>query len=217
VTEVIRLERVRLKVNSDPKKYATEHFSIFRWSGERGGNFHFWYQRRFRGGEAEIGVEAREVSSESDSESYQIVEASSDPRPPSTATRLGDGAPGVGDSERVARSVVCWKGDGTTSSLRDSLRVFRVRICPSFSILCSNTDHSGFGEDWLKGAKIVPGLVRVALFPLRRGDTDEEKIRLPNLERVGRGCPSVFGGEVPGVFVLPLKPTGFDVDASSGR
>lgn len=213
---VIRLERVKLKVNSDPKKYATEHFSIFRWSGERDGSFHFWYQRRFRGGEAEIGVEGWEESSESDSESYQIVEASSDPWPPSTATRLKDGAPGVGDSERAARSVGCWKGDETTSSFMDSLRVSLVRICPSFSILCSNTDHSWFGDGRLKDANIVGGLVRVALFPLRRGDTDEEKTRFPNLERVGCRYSSGFGGEVPGVLVFSLKPTGLEVDASSG-
>ena len=99
----------------------------------------------------------------------------------------------------------------------DSLRVFLVRICPSFSILCPNTDHSGFGDGWLKDAKIVLGLVREALFPLRRGDTDEEKIRFLGLWRVGRSCPSAFGGEVPRVLVPPLKSKGLDVDASSGR
>ena len=74
MTEVIRLERVRLNVNSDPRKYATEHLSMFRWSGVRDGSFHFEYQRRFCGG----GAIGREESSESDSESYPIVEASSD-------------------------------------------------------------------------------------------------------------------------------------------
>ena len=77
-TEVIRLERVELNVNSDPKKYATAHLSTFRWSGVRGGNFHFQYRRRLCGGRAEIGVEGEEEFSESDSESYPIVEASSD-------------------------------------------------------------------------------------------------------------------------------------------
>ena len=78
MTEVIRLERVRLNVNSDPRKYATEHLSMFRWSGVRDGNFHFEYQRRFCGGGAEIEATGWEESSESDSESYPIVEASSD-------------------------------------------------------------------------------------------------------------------------------------------
>ena len=77
-TDVIRFERVRLNVNSDPKKYATAHLSIFRWSGVRDGSFHFRYQRRFCSGRAEIGVEGGEESSYSDSESYPIVEASSD-------------------------------------------------------------------------------------------------------------------------------------------
>jgi len=76
ITEVIRLERVRLNVNSDPTKYATAHLRIFRCSGVRGGGFHFEYQRCFCG-EGESGEEGREVSSESDSE-YPTVEASSD-------------------------------------------------------------------------------------------------------------------------------------------
>lgn len=54
ITEVIRLERVGLNVNSDPIKYATAHLSIFRWSGVRGGGFHFEYQRRFCGEETEM-------------------------------------------------------------------------------------------------------------------------------------------------------------------
>lgn len=78
MTEVIRFERVELNVNIDPTKYATAHLSIFRWSGVRGGGFHFEYQGRFCGGEAEIGVEDCEESSGSDSESYPIVEVSSD-------------------------------------------------------------------------------------------------------------------------------------------
>ena len=76
--EVIRPERVRLNVNSDPRKYATAHLSIFRWTGVRDGSFHFQYRRRFCGGGVEIGVEGEEEFSESDSESYPIVEASSD-------------------------------------------------------------------------------------------------------------------------------------------
>ena len=78
MTEVIRFERVMLNVNSDPRKYATEHLSIFRWSGVRGRGFHLEYQRRFRGGGVGGGVEGREEPSESESESYPTVEASSD-------------------------------------------------------------------------------------------------------------------------------------------
>jgi hypothetical protein len=78
MTEVIRLERVRLNVNSDPKKYATAHLSIFRWSGVRDSGFHFEYQRCFCRDGAKVGVEGREWFSESDSESYPIVEASSE-------------------------------------------------------------------------------------------------------------------------------------------
>ena len=78
MTEVIRFERVRLNVNSDPKKYATAHLSTFRWSGVRDGSFHFQYRRRLCGGGVEIGVEGEEEFSESDLESYPIVEASSD-------------------------------------------------------------------------------------------------------------------------------------------
>ena len=125
-----------------------------------------------------------------------------------------DGGPGVGDSERVARSVVCWKGDGTVLSLADPLRMFLVRICPSFSILCSNTDHSRFEDGRLKEANIVPGLVREVLFPLRRGDVDEETTRFPTRGRVGCDC-SVLGGGVP--RVLPLESMGLDADTSKGR
>jgi len=78
MTEVIRLERVRLNVNNDPTKYATAHLRIFRWSGVRGGGFHFEYQRCFCGSGGESREEGREVLSESDSESYPTVEASSD-------------------------------------------------------------------------------------------------------------------------------------------
>jgi len=78
MTEVIRLERVRLNVNSDPTKYATAHLSIFRWSGVRGGGLHFEYQRCFCGGSGESGEEGLEEPSESDSESYPTVEALSD-------------------------------------------------------------------------------------------------------------------------------------------
>ena len=102
------------------------------------------------------------------------------------ATCLKDDAPGVGDSERAARSVVCWKGDEIVLSLMDALRMLLVRICPSFSILCSNTDHSRFKDGRLEEANIVPGLVREVLFPFRRGDIDEETARSPSLERVGR-------------------------------
>ena len=160
MTEVIRLERVKLNVNSDPTKYATAHLSIFRWSGVRGGGLHFEYQRCFCGDGEESDEEGREEPSESDSESYPAVKASSGSWS-STVTAAGD-------SERMARSVVCWRGDGTALSLADSLKTFLVRICPSFSILCSKTDHSR-AEDTgrLKGANIVPGLVRELLFLLR--------------------------------------------------
>lgn len=76
MTEVIRLERVKLNVNSDPKKYATAHLSIFRWSGVRGGGLHPEYHRCFCDGRAETGVEGRKEPSESESESYPTVEAS---------------------------------------------------------------------------------------------------------------------------------------------
>ena len=67
----------------------------------------------------------------------------------------------------MARSVVCWKGDGTRLSLTDSLKTFLVRICPSFSILCSKTDHSRLEDPGrLKEANIVPCLVRELLFLL---------------------------------------------------
>ena len=116
----------------------------------------------------------------------------------------------------MARSVVCWKGDGTVLSLADPLRIFFIRICPSFSILCSNTDHSRFEDCRLKEANIVPGLVRDVLFPLRRGDTGVETTRFPNVGRVG--CDSsVLGGGIPGVWILSLEPTGLYVDAPKGR
>ena len=79
ITEVIRFERVGWNVNNDPIKYATAHLSIFRWSGVRGGGFHFEYHRRFWDEGIEIGVGGPEESSTSDSESYPIVEASLEP------------------------------------------------------------------------------------------------------------------------------------------
>ena len=93
--------------------------------------------------------------------------------------------------------MVGWKGDGTTLSLTDSLRMFLVRICPSFSILCSNTDHSRLDDGRLKEANDVPVLVREVLFPLRQGGICEETARFPSVERVGRDCSSISGGEVP--------------------
>ena len=167
MTEVIRLDSVRLNVNSDPKKYATAHLSIFRWSGVRGSGLHLEYQCCFCGGRTESGVEGRETSSGSDSESYPIVEASSDSWSPRTVIRRNKGVPATGDSERVARSVVCWKGDRAALSLTDSLNALLVRICPSFSILCSKTDHSRFEDPGLlKEANTAPGLVRELLAPL---------------------------------------------------
>ena len=112
--------------------------------------------------------------------------------------------------------MVCWKGDGTVLSLADPLKKFLVRICPSFSILCSNTDHSRFEDCWLKEANIVPGLVRDVLFPLRRGDADEETTRFPGPRRVRCDC-SILGEGMPRVWILSLEPTGLDVDASKGR
>lgn len=117
----------------------------------------------------------------------------------------------------MARSEVCWKGEGKALSLTDSLKVFLVRICPSFFIRCSKTDHSRFEDGRLKGVNIVPGLVREVLFAFRRGDIGEETTRFPSLERFGRDCSSVFGGEVPRVWILLLEPTRLDVDASRGR
>jgi hypothetical protein len=196
MTEVIRLERVRLNVNSDPTKYATAHLSMFRWRGVRGGGFNFVYQRFFCGCWAEIGVKGRGGSSESESESesYPIVEASSDPRPSSTTTRRNKGAPVVGDSERVAISAAWWKGDGAALSLTDSLRASLVHICPSFSILCSKTVHSRLEDPGrLREAKSAVGFVRGVLFPLGRDDTGEEPTRFPTLGRVGRDCSSVCG------------------------
>lgn len=216
ITEVMRFERVELNVNSDPKKYATAHLSMFRWSGVREGGFHFEYQRRFWGEVAEIGVESPDESSTSDSESYPIVKASPESRPSSTTTRRNEGASGAGDSERIPVTVAVWrKGDEGALSPADSLKVFLVLICPSFSILCSNTDHSRFGDGLLKEANIAPGLVREVLFPLRWGIIGGESIRFTGLERVGRGRSSRSMG-VPKVWVLPLEPMEHDVDASGG-
>lgn len=131
-------------------------------------------------------------------------------------TCFKDDAPDAGDSERVGRSGGCWKGDRTAPSLADSLRMFLVRICPSFSILCSNTVHSRFEDGRLREANIAPVLVREVLFPLCRGDIGEETTRFTSLGRVGCDCSSVPGGEVPGVWILPLEPRGLDVDASKG-
>ena len=225
ITEVIRFERVRLNVNSDPTKYATAHLSIFRWSGVRDGGPHFEYQPCFPGGCAVGGVEGREESSESDSESdsesgsesYPTVEAWSDSCPSSRATRRKEGAPAAGDSERVARSVVCWNGDGTALSLTGPLKAFLVRNCPSFSILCSNTDHSRFEDPGrLKEANTVPCLVRELLSLLHSGNTDEETIRFETLGRVGRDCSSTFGGEVLRVWVFPSELMELVMDASRG-
>lgn len=67
-------------------------------------------------------------------------------------------------------------GDGTGPSPSDSLITFLILNCPSFSILCSKTDHSRFGGDRLKEANTVPGLVREALLSLRLGIIGEEAI-----------------------------------------
>lgn len=170
------------------------------------------YQRRFCSDGEKAGVEGREVPSSSDSESYPTVDAVSDSSS-FTTTRCNGGVSGMGDSERVGVPEVRRRGKWTTLALADSLKVLLVRICPSFSILCSKTDHSRCG-DRLKDANIVRGLVRDILFPLR-GIMGGEAMRPLTLGRPGRDCPSAFRG-APKVSTLSSEWVEPDADASRG-
>lgn len=166
------------------------------------------YHRRCWGGGEKAGVEGGEGSSSSDSESYPTVDAAPDSWS-FAPTRCNGGVSGMG--ERVGVREVLRRGEWAVLSFADSLKALLVRICPSFSILCSKTDHSRCG-DRLKGTNIVLGLVWDILFPLR-GTMGEETIRFLILGRPGRDCPSTFRGVSK---VLPLESMELDADASRG-